>query len=190
MIEIDLSEARRGAEAARDLLLALRARYDLSRWEYTDKIRIAPLERPHSHPVLTLNSRYVLQTEPDEDAFLCCYLHEQIHWGLTLYRANETTIAVERFRELYPDAHTGPPDTAADEYSTYLHLAVNWLEIEAATEFIGRPRTESVARRSMHYKWMYAAVMDDRDQVREILRSTNVLPLPSAGKMGSAGIYK
>ncbi len=190
MIEIDLSEARRGAEAARDLLLDLRARHDLSKWEYTDNIRIAPNERPHSHPVLTLNSRYVLQAEPDEDAFLCCYLHEQIHWGLTLHRLSETTIAVERFREVYPDAHTGPPDTAADQYSTYLHLAVNWLEIEAATEFIGRSRTESVARKSIHYKWMYATVMEDRRRIEDILRSTNVLPFPPAEGTRLADISK
>lgn len=190
MIEIDLSEAQRGAEAARDLLLALRERFDLSRWEYTDRIRIAPLERPHSHPVLTLNSRYVLQAEPDEDAFLCCYLHEQIHWGLTLHRMNETAVAIAKFGEVYPDAHTGPPETAEDQRSTYLHLAVNWLEIEAASEFIGRPRAESVARSSTHYKWMYAAAMDDRKQIEDILRLAEILPLPPANGTGSAGIYK
>ena len=189
MIEIDLSEAQRGAEAARDLLLDLRRRYDLSKWEYTDRIRIAPFERPHSHPVLTLNSRYVLQAEPNEDAFLCCYLHEQIHWGLSLHRMNEVAIAVERFGKAYPDAHTGPPETAADRYSTYLHLAVNWLEIEAAAGFIGRPRAESVARASAHYKWIYARAMDDSRQIEDILRSTNILPLPPAEGTPSAGIY-
>ncbi len=177
-IEIDLSEAQRGAEAARDLLNELRARHDLSGWEYTDKVRIAPLEFPHSHPVLTLNSRLVLRDRPDEDAFLCSYLHEQIHWALDIYREDESSCAIERFRDVYPNAHTAPPETAANENSTYLHLVVNWLEIEAASEFIGRERAEAVARNSVGYKWMYRVVVDDRKRIEEILKSTGVLPLP------------
>ena len=85
-VEIDLETAQRDAEAARDLLRGLRERYDLSDWEYTHTVRIAPLEVPHSHPVLTLNAMDVR----DEDAFLSTYLHEQIHWGLDLHREDET----------------------------------------------------------------------------------------------------
>lgn len=43
-IEIDLSKAQRSAEKAREMLLSIRIRYDLSRREYTKSVRIAPLE--------------------------------------------------------------------------------------------------------------------------------------------------
>jgi hypothetical protein len=54
-VVLDLDSLRRNAERTRDGLLDLRRRFDLSRFEYTRRVRIAPLEIPHSHPTLTLN---------------------------------------------------------------------------------------------------------------------------------------
>ena len=179
-IELDLSTAHRSAESARKLLLELRSRYDLSPWEYTPKVRIAPLERPHSRPVLTLNGRHAISRTRNEDAFLSTYLHEQIHWALGIHRTDETVRAVDAFRQLYPDAHTAPPATAANNWSTYLHLVVNWLEIKAAAEFIGLERAVAVARRRKHYAWMYRTVVEERDRVEAVLTSSGVLPLPRA----------
>ena len=115
-VDIDLETAQRSATEARDRLLELRERYDLSRWEYARTVRIAPTERAHSHPVLTLNGFH----NADEDAFLSTYLHEQIHWGLDLHREEETERAIEKLRDAYPDAHRGLPETGDDEYTTYL----------------------------------------------------------------------
>ena len=56
-IEIDLAETQRAAELVRDLLRKLRSEHDLGRFEYTTRVRVAPGEIPHSHPVLTLNSK-------------------------------------------------------------------------------------------------------------------------------------
>ena len=38
----------------------------------------------------------------------------------------------------YPEAPTELPDGARNYESTYLHLVVNWLEVAATSEFIGR----------------------------------------------------
>ena len=175
-VVIDLETARRGAEAARQLLHALRERHDLSQWEYTRKVRIAPLETPHSHPVLTLDTKDI----QDEDAFLSTYLHEQIHWGLDLYRQDETARAIARLRGNYPDAHRGPPETGGDEYTTYLHFVVNWQEIFATAGFIGRERAEAAARRAPVYTSIYRTVIEDCETIGAMLRKVGILPLPPA----------
>ena len=175
-VELDLETARRDAEAARQLLRRLRERHDLWQWEYTRKVRIAPLEVPHSHPVLTLNARDVR----DEDAFLSTYLHEQIHWGLDLHREDETARAIARLRDVYPDAHRGLPETGADEYTTYLHFVVNWVEVFATAGFIGRERAEAAVRRARVYTSIYRTIVEDRETIEATLREVGILPLPPA----------
>ena len=175
-VEMDLGTARRDAEAARQLLRALGERHDLSQWEYTRRVRIAPLELPHSHPVLTLNARDVR----DEDTFLSTYLHEQIHWGLDLHREDETARAIARLRDIYPGAHRGLPETGADEYTTYLHFVVNWLEIFAAAGYIGRERAVAAARRAPVHTRIYRAAIEDGETIEATLREVGILPLPPA----------
>ena len=145
-------------------------------WEYTRTVRVAPLERAHSHPVLTLNACHI----GDEDAFLSTYLHEQIHWGLDLHRKDETACAIAQLRATYPDAHRGLPETGDDEHTTYLHLVVNWLEGFATAEFIGRERAEAVARRASFYTWIYRTTIDDCETIEGVLREVGILPLPPA----------
>jgi hypothetical protein len=50
-------------------------------FEYTNHLRVAPTEIPHSHPILTLNTALF-----DPNAILCEYLHEQMHWYLTKFK--------------------------------------------------------------------------------------------------------
>jgi len=184
-IEIDLELGRQRADAAKRLLVNLRGRYDLSAWEYTKKVRIAPFETPHSHPVLTLNARLV----EDEDAFLATYLHEQIHWALALHRRRETELAIEQLRDCYPNAHAAFPKTARSEQSTYLHLVVNWIEVLAVSEAIGRERAEAQTRRRRIYTWIYETVLEDWDKIEIILKSAKTLPIPTAaGSHSSDGI--
>ena len=59
---VDLTTAQLAAEKVRDCLLDWGRRHDLSAFEYTRQVRIAPLERPHSHPV-TINTQLF---NPDE----------------------------------------------------------------------------------------------------------------------------
>lgn len=98
-IEIDLASVKRAAARVCDMLTGLRLRYDLARFEYTRRVRIAPTEIPHSHPVLTLNT-FVR----DEVALVSTYLHEQMHWYLTWYsksRASEWETLLARLRARY-----------------------------------------------------------------------------------------
>jgi len=84
-ITLDLETVRRSAERVRDMLTGLRRRFDLSGFEYSTRVRIAPLEIPHSHPVITLNT-----FASDELGVLSTYLHEQMHWYVTWYGHTHT----------------------------------------------------------------------------------------------------
>ena len=85
---------------------------------------VAPYEIPHSHPVLTLNARLY---NPEE--ILCEYLHEQMHWyAERLGCAEEGSPLIAELKRRYPDAPVGFPEGGNDEFSSYLHLLVNWLK--------------------------------------------------------------
>lgn len=71
-IRVDLDEVKRQADATAEALRALRLQFDLAQFEFTRDVRIAPLEIPHSHPVLTMNTRCLGRP----DALLAVYLHE------------------------------------------------------------------------------------------------------------------
>jgi hypothetical protein len=138
-IDIDLGEAEREAERIRTWLVALRRRHDLARFEYTRHVRIVPAGPTHSHPILTLGTRF---TET-EDLLLSTYLHEQMHWYLWMLGGPDNDPVAPFFDELvrrYPQAPTWLPEGARSYEQTYVHIVVCWLEIEATAELIGRAR--------------------------------------------------
>jgi len=79
-VMLELETVRRAAERVREMLSGLRRRFDLGPFEYSKRVRIAPLEIPHSHPIITLNT-----FASDELGVLSTYLHEQMHWYVTWY---------------------------------------------------------------------------------------------------------
>jgi len=178
VITIDLTTVHELVEKARDLLIKQRSEYDLSKWEYTKEVRIAPYEIPHSHPVLTLNARLVDGPSKDEEAFLSTYIHEQLHWALDDYRPSETEEAIQVLRKKYPDFHEGLPVTAKNEASSYLHLIVNWLELTVMTDLIGIAPAKNLMARFHHYTKIYETVLRDYDEIQAVLRDTGIVPMP------------
>jgi hypothetical protein len=147
-------------------------RHKLERWLFTRRIRVdreAPI--PHSHPVLTLNTG-----TRDENEILSNLLHEQFHW-LALADQKRLGAVVRELRARYPGAPDGPPEGARNLDSTYLHLAVNRLELEAMERIVGRAAAEKMLRARPYYRWIYRTVVEDRDAVRDIL-ARNGLVLP------------
>ncbi len=121
---------------------------------------------PHSHPVLTLNTRYV----ENDRTQLATFLHEQLHWFLTDHVPEERVeAATAELRETYPSVPAKPPEGARDEESTYLHLVVGSLELQALTEVVG----ETAAREELgavdHYTWGYGTILRDSARLRELL---------------------
>src|SRR5690348_8819595 len=111
----------------RDRLLALFEAHDLSKWQFTDRVRIeeGPEVVCHSHPVLTLNT----QLWPDEAHRLSAYIHEQIHWFTLLPESSAPDNCAEAvWRRRYPDIPIDPPEGCGSEFSNYLHLTVCYFE--------------------------------------------------------------
>jgi hypothetical protein len=185
-IDLDLEHARREGERVRDLLAALRRRHDLARYEYTTLVRIVPGGDTFAQPILTLSNRFA----DSEDALLSTYLHEQMHWYLWhLGTPDRDTVApfMDELVRRYPDAPTEPPDGARGYDATYLHLVVNWLEIAATSEFIGRERAFAVAGAQRSYRWIYRTVVRDWDMLGELYERHDIVPIRHASALRSEG---
>jgi hypothetical protein len=176
---IDLSMAQDKAEKIIECIKRLREIYDVRRFEYTNHLRVAPTEVPHSHPILTLNTELY---NPEE--ILCEYLHEQMHWYETRLRcASEGSPLIAELKQRYPQVPIGFPEGANDEYSTYLHLLVNWLEIDAASLFISRERAEEIARKKRYYQWIYRMVLSDWCNLEDLFRAYDIVPIAPASRL-------
>ena len=177
-ILIDLDHAEREAKRVAGLLESLRKRHDLSRYEYTRLVRIQPAGPTHSHPILTLGTRFA----ETEDQLLSTYLHEQMHWYLWRLGGPDHDPVAPFFDDLvrrYPKAPTCLPEGARSYEQTYVHLVVCWLEILAATDLIGRQRAEAIAQSTWGYRWIYRTVLEDWDALGALLGAHGILPLKS-----------
>lgn len=181
-IDVDLEHAEREAQRVRDMLAALRRRHDLSRYEYTNIVRIVPGSDTFAHPVLTLGNRFA----DSEDLLLSTYLHEQMHWYLWYLGTPDRDMVAPFYDELvrrYPDAPVELPDGARNYDATYTHLVVNWLEIAATSEFIGRERATAVARTTRSYRWIYRTVLRDWDLLAELYERHGIVPIRTAEEL-------
>jgi hypothetical protein len=175
-VDIDLGHAEREAARIRELLLALRRRYDLRRYEYTRLVQIVPAGPTHSHPILTLGTRFA----DSEDQLLATYLHEQMHWYLWRLGGIDHDPIAPFFDELvrrYPKAPIKLPEGARSYEQTYLHLVVCWLEIAAVSDLIGRERAEALCTTTWGYRWIYRTVQKDWEALGKLLADNGILPL-------------
>ena len=185
-IDVDIEEAQRAADRVRAWLVALRGRHaDLARFEYTRHIRIVPASTTHSHPILTLGTRFA----ESEDHLLATYLHEQMHWYLWRLGGVDHDPVASFFDELvrrYPKAPTRLPDGARNYEQTYVHLVVCWLELNATSEFIGWDRAAALAETNYGYRWIYRTVVRDWEALGALFTKHGILPMQPADKMLAA----
>jgi len=78
--------------------------------------------------------------------------------------------------ERYRDVPAAPPEAAPDEFSTYVHLMINWLEIDATARFIVREKVIAYARARPFYRWMYRTVLADWEELRDLYAAHKLLP--------------
>jgi len=180
-IRIDLAAVQESAARVRGMLLELRERFDLSPVEYTKEVRIAPTEIPHSHPVLTLNTWV-----RDELGLLLMYVHEQMHWYATWYshaHPPEWKNLMRRLHERYPSVPVGGRDGAGDESSSYLHLIVNWCEIDVAARFHPRDQVVARVRELPFYRWIYETVIGEWQALARLYADHGLVPIQPATSM-------
>lgn len=159
-------------QQTKDQLLRLLERHPLSNWLFTTDVHIASMVQPHSHPVLTLDTRQL----DDDDGFLGTFLHEQFHW----YAEQELSTveaAVIDLRAIWPEVPVGPPQGARSEFSSYLHLIICLWELDALTTLIGPARATAVIEKRGYYTWIYQTVREQGGRIR-VLANVHKLELP------------
>lgn len=181
-IDIDLGHAEREAARISEWLSALRRRHDLSRFEFTRHVQIVPAGATHSHPILTLGTRFA----ETEDLLLSTYLHEQMHWYLWRLGGPDHDPVAPFFDELvrrYPKAPTRLPDGGRNYEQTYVHLVVCWLEVAAMSELIGPERAHAIAETQWGYRWIYRTVIADAEPLRRLLTEHGILPMRTPAQL-------
>jgi hypothetical protein len=172
-ISISLANETEREERGRRQLQRVLEQYDLRKWTFTSRVRIEQEARPHSHPVLTLNTAH----PNDDHLVLANYLHEQIHWFLTRRRA-QARRALKEVRGRYADPPVERSEGAASAESTYLHYLVCFLEYEALIEVVGADEARRVIEFwcTHHYTEIYRTVLRDAEAIREIVERHGLLP--------------
>lgn len=138
-------------------------KYDVKPWIVTRKIIIDATQIPHSHPVLTIHTRHI----GEELALLSTFLHEQLHWLEDEPWLGDFQAAMKDFEQMYPTVPSSSDGGARDQESTYRHLLVCDMELQALSVLIGDSTAKEVLAQVTHYEWIYDAVLNDA-RVREV----------------------
>lgn len=158
-------------------LKRLLADLPLDGWMLTRTIRIEEGVIPHSHPVLTLNTRHL-----DDDGFaLATFLHEQMHWWIDGH-AKQVRLAKRDLRRIYSSLPVGYPEGANDEDGSYEHLLINWLEVNAMKSLLGEGEARRVLSLSKkdHYRRLYSLVETDQEKIGAIVARRALLFSPAS----------
>jgi len=168
-ITLGQDQVRAKEDKARSELYALHEKYDIERWIFTREIIVKSGGFPHSHPVLTVNTRYI----GDETGTLSTYLHEQFHWYL---EENKSAVeaAINDLRKTFPDIPKKRPQAARDEYSTYLHLIVCVLEFDALVVLFGEEKARKELKSKNYYTWIYKQVLDNDGAIRDTMKENRI----------------
>jgi hypothetical protein len=151
------------------VLESLLVKYDLKKYIFTRKINLQTMAIPHSHPVLTMNTR----ERKRPDFLLATLLHEQMHWYLDS-RPEETNHILAQLKQQYVKIPRGFPQASEEDESTYLHLLVNWLELKALEDIIGGTEARKVLGGKDYYIWIYKTVLKDEEKIGSIIKSSKL----------------
>jgi hypothetical protein len=170
-IEITLAHDSRRERQTRDQLLAIAARFDLTPWIITRRVIIEERAIPHSHPVLTLNTRHIA----DDDLLLATFLHEQAHWRV-LDDRHALKRAIAELGHRFPGLPVGHPRGGDSDASSYLHVVVNFLEWRALRDLVGDERARAVMEFwcNDHYTELYRLVLTEEDEIARVVKTNAI----------------
>jgi hypothetical protein len=157
-----------------ELIKSLNKSHDLTKWQLSDAIHINEKAIPHSHPILTLHTRH---NKPQEiDLLLSTYLHENIHWYLDAHQTELTDI-ITVLKKRFPNIAVGYPEGARDEYSSYLHIVVCFLELNAIRQLLSDTRYDKVVRfwQQDHYTRIYKIVVEHDNEIAMLIKQHKLL---------------
>lgn len=161
-VDIRLVHGSDQEKAGADALTTVLAEHDVSRWLFTDLVRVDDSIRGgFSHP-LTIMPK-ILAGRPA--SALSTFLHEQLHWATEGPGIDAATTEASR---RWPDP-PGPPDGGHDAGSTWLHMSICALEFFSLAEVLGLPAAEAELRQQRHYGWIYEQILADPDWFADFL---------------------
>jgi hypothetical protein len=85
---------------------------------------------------------------------------------------------MEYFETLFPNLPVGPPQGCRSEFSNYLHVAINYLELLACAELVGLEQARAFIARKPFYTAIYALVLAEADGIHSILAERDLIPPP------------
>jgi hypothetical protein len=174
VIEITEINPNRNTGLTKQNLFHLAKVYDLKPFLFTKKIHVQSFVVPHSHPVLTLNTR----NAEKPNFLLATWLHEEFHWW-TSSKKVETDRAIAELKKLWP---TIPKGGAANLHSTYLHMIVCWLEHRSLVHFLGerdaKEIIDTLRTKDKVYPWIYMQVLEKSDVISKVIRKNRLVPPP------------
>lgn len=142
-------------------------------WIHTRVINVAWGQIPHSHPILTMNTRSM----DNDRATLDTFLHENLHWYLAEEKETETEAAIAALAELYPDVPVGrEAGGARSADSTRLHLIVNTMTYHRMKDLLGEAEAMASVTTNLVYPWVAEQVADPaaRAAIEAVMRENGV----------------
>ncbi len=113
--------------------------YHLKPFLFTYDLQIQSQVIPHSHPVLTLNTRFAEQP----NKLLSAFIHEQLHWWAAS-KSESVDKAVLEIKVLIPQF---PKDG--------LHLIICFLEYKSMIHFVGKKEANRILKDFIHKDKIY-----------------------------------
>lgn len=172
VIEITELNPNRLTALTKQNLFHLAKVYDLKPFLFTKKIQVQSYVVPHSHPVLTLNTRNA--EKPNQ--LLSTWLHEEFHWWAD-EKKKETQAAIAELKIMYPKIEGKP-----GSHSNYLHFIVCFLEYQSLKFYLGENEAQSVIRglivNDKIYPAIYKEILHKDEGIARILRKNKLIPPP------------
>lgn len=106
--------------------------YDLTPILFTRKIQIESKVMSHSHPILTLNTRYA----ESPNKLLSAFAHEQLAWWVDL-KKDQVARATQDLKGIIP---------GLDGDSAYVNIIICFLEYEAMIHFLGKKEANKILK--------------------------------------------
>ncbi len=170
-VSIQLANGTDKEQQAKEQLERLFSEYDTSHYTFTRKVVIEQGVIPHSHPVLTLNVRYLQDRRP-RPLHLRARTDSLVPDGTPAPDSRRQTSIGADVRESACRREGGFPRPRFRLY----HLIVCELEREADLKLIGPERTDAVMRfwTTDHYTWIYTTVLADHEKIQSVIRKNNL----------------
>ncbi len=173
VIEITEINPNRLTALTKQNLFHLAKVYDLKPFLYTKQIHVQSYVVPHSHPILTINTRHAERPQH----LLATWLHEEFHWWSGNNRVNNDR-AIVQLKKLFPNI----PGGSVSARSTYLHLIICYLEFRALVHYLGEKEAREIVQELIEkdklYPWVYTQILGKNPGIGKIIVANKLLPSP------------